>query len=173
MAWIRKEIILPDNYSNEDTEIIAEEILNYVVERSKSGKGKDGKAFPKYSKEYMESFEFKASGKSKNVNLTLSGEMLDSLEILEARKGKIVIGFERGSNMNERAEGNILGSYGKPDPDPKKARNFLDISNKEISKIVSSIDILPRDIQKEISSAAKRGAIDLIDNFQFDLEVDE
>lgn len=173
MSWIRKEIILPKGYSDEDTEVVAEEILNYIVERSKNGKGKDGKPFPKYSKEYMNSFDFKATGKTSKVNLTLSGEMLDSLEILEASNGKIIIGFEEGSDMNGRAEGNILGSYGQPDPNPRKARNFLELSSKEIQKIVNEIDILPREIQREISSAAKRGAINLVDNFDFDIEAEE
>ena len=76
MSWIRKEIILPKGYSDEDTEIVAEEILNYIVERSKEGLGKNGKPFPPYSKEYMESFDFKATGKTSKVNLTLSGESL-------------------------------------------------------------------------------------------------
>jgi hypothetical protein len=170
MSWIRKEILLPKDYSDDDAETVAEEILNFIVERSKAGKGMDGEKFPGYSKSYKESLDFKIAGKSSKVNLTLSGEMLDSLEVLQARKGKIVIGFQRGSDMNARAEGNILGSYGQPNPNPSKARNFMELSNNELSKILKKIDVLPREVQNEITKAAKQGAIEIIDNFQFDIQ---
>lgn len=173
MSWIRKEILLPSDYSDGDAQTVAEEILNFIVERSKAGKGSDGEKFPGYSKSYKESLDFKIAGKSSKVNLTLSGEMLDSLEVLQARKGKIVIGFSKGSEMNARAEGNILGSYGQSSPNPSKARNFMELSNNELSKILKKVDVLPREVQNEISRAAKKGAIDIIDNFQFDIEEEQ
>lgn len=169
MAWIRKEIILP-GLDDDETEMVAEEILNYIVERSKRGEGKDGKKFPGYSKSYMNSFEFKATGKTSKVNLTLSGEMLDSLEILEANAGKVVIGFDEDSDMNARAEGNILGTYGSSTPNKSKARDFLDISQKEIRNLLSEIDVLPKDIQREISKASRKGALEIVNRFDFDLE---
>lgn len=84
----------------------------------------------------MESLDFEIAGKDSTVDLTLTGEMLDTLQVLSAQRGEIVIGFPEDSDVNGRAEGNILGSYGG-DPNPSRARNFLDVSEKEISKIAS------------------------------------
>ena len=173
MSWIKKEILLPSDYSADDAQTVAEEILNFIVERTKKGNGSDGKAFPGYSKAYKESLDFKIAGKSSKVNLTLSGEMLDSLEVLQAKKGKVVIGFSSGSEMNGRAEGNILGTYGSSKPNPSKARNFMELSNKELSKILKSLDVLPRDIQNQIAKDAKAGAIEIVDKFKFDVNIDD
>jgi hypothetical protein len=150
--------------------MVADEILNYIIERTKKGKGEDGEKFPGYSNAYKKSFDFKVAGKSSLVNLTLSGEMLDTLEVLEARKGKIVIGFPKDSDMNGRAEGNILGTYGSDTPDKKKARNFLGLSNDELGKILKKVDVLPREDQIAISKAAKSGAYNMVDSFKFNVE---
>ena len=172
MSWIKKEFIIPD-LSTEDSEAVAEELLNYIVERSKQGKGIDGEKFPGYSDAYKKSLDFKAAGKSSKVNLTLSGEMLDSLEVLSAKKGKIVIGFQKGSEMNARAEGNILGTYGQKTPNEKKARNFLEISESELAKMIKKSDAIPKEIRKEVYSMAREGAIEMIDKFQFDVDEGE
>lgn len=158
--------------SDDTTEVIAEEILNFIVERTKSGKGMDGKAFPGYSKAYKDSFEFKVAGKTSKVDLTLSGEMLDSIEIIQAKNGKIAYGYSKGNEMSGRAEGNITGSYGKPQGNEAKARRFLDISPKELAKICGTIGELPENIQQKISKAAKKGAIDIVENFNFEVEYD-
>lgn len=163
---------LPE-YSDDDINTAAEEILHYLVERTKAGKGVDGKPFKgDYSKAYRDSLEFKVAGKSGLINLTLSGEMLDSLEILKAGNGKVEIGYSKDSDMNGRAEGNILGSYGGK-PNKKRARNFLEISDKEIKKIVKKLDIIPRDIQKEISDSSNYNANELLSNFNFDVQESE
>lgn len=168
--WVKTEILLPAEYDAEDAQTVAEEILNFIVERTKKGYGSDGDKFPGYSKAYMGSDAFKLGGKSSKVDLTLSGEMLDSLEVLQAKRGKIVIGFAKDSDMNGRADGNCRGSYGTSKDDPSKARNFMELSGKELAKILRSLDILPKDIQNQIAKDAKAGAIDIIDNFQFEVD---
>jgi hypothetical protein len=145
MSWIRKKISIPKQYDPEDRAAIAVEIIDYIVNRSKDGLGKDGKAFPKYSKEYA-----KAKGVSEtDVDLTLSAEMLDSIVALNSKSGELVIGFERGSDINGRAEGNIKGTYGQSTPNPKKARNFLDISDKEIKNILKEFPIKDKQKRKD------------------------
>lgn len=160
-----KEIDL-GKMSDTATELIAEEIIDFIIERTKNGKGMDGERFPGYSKAYKDSLDFKIAGKTNKVDLTLSGEMLDSIELIQAKKGKIKFGYSDSNDMAGRAEGNILGSYGGT-PNSKKARNFLEISPKEIAKIVKKIGALPEEVQADISNAAKKGAIDIIDNFTF------
>lgn len=168
--WVKTEILLPKDYDDEDAQTVAEEILNFIVERTKKGYGSDGEKFPGYSPSYKASDVFKLGGKSSKVDLTLSGEMLDSLEILQAKRGKIVIGFAKGSDMNGRADGNCRGSYGTSKDDPSKARNFMELSGKELSKIIRSLDILPKETQNKIARDAKAGAIDIIDNFNFEVD---
>jgi hypothetical protein len=173
-SWIKKEILLPSDYSADDAQTVAEEILNYIIERTKDGKGVDntpwvGKA-GEYEDSYKNSLEFKIARKTDKVNLSLSGEMLDSLEILQAKKGKIVIGYQRGSEMNGRAEGNILGTYGSDVPNPSKARNFMELSNNELSKILKGLDVLPRNVQNEIAKMAREGAIEIVDKFKFSVK---
>jgi hypothetical protein len=128
---------LPPGLDDFEKQAIATEVIDRIIARTKEQNvDKDGKSFPKYSQEYIKSLEFRVAGKSSgDINLTLSGDMLNSLELLETKPKSIVIGFRKGTQENERAEGNILGSYGG-DPNPRKARNFLGISDSELSQIL-------------------------------------
>jgi hypothetical protein len=87
----------------------------------------------------MESLDFANAGKGSTVNLQLSGDMLAALRVLSSTKNWIEVGFDKGSNENAKADGNIRGTYGSPTPNPKKARNFLGISEKELTRIVKYV----------------------------------
>lgn len=120
---------------------LADLVIEHIVERTQNGFDKDGRAFPRYSKEYINSLDFKNAGKSKSkVDLQLSGDMLAALDLLSHRKGKLVIGFENHTPENAKAEGNILGSYGR-DPNPAKARDFLGIQDKKLNELIDYIGI--------------------------------
>lgn len=109
------------------------------MDRTQRGIDKNGKKFPAYSKEYVKSLDFKNAGKSKGrVDLQLSGDMLAAITLLEAKKNRIVVGFEKGAEENGRAEGNILGSYGG-EPDPKKARDFLGIQPRKLRELIDYV----------------------------------
>ena len=63
--------------------------------------------------------------------------MLNALEVLETSEGSITIGYNaRDKFNNDKAEGNILGSYGG-DPNPAKARDFLGITEGELGTILN------------------------------------
>lgn len=109
------------------------------MERTNKGVDKDGAKFPGYSKEYMKSLDFKIAGKSKSVDLQLSGDMLAAIKALKTTRNWVEIGFEKGSEENARADGNIRGTYGKSSPIPGKARDFLGISEKELVKIIKYV----------------------------------
>ena len=119
---------------------VGEDLIDFIRDRTSKGLGKDNKPFPKYSKAYKESFEFKVAGKTNTVDLELTGEMMDSLIVLSVKKGEIEIGYPPDSPVNGRAEGNILGSYGG-DPDPSKARNFLALSEKEVKSVTDKYPV--------------------------------
>jgi len=86
------------------------------------------------------SLDFKAAGKSRSVDLTLSGDMLAAIELLGHKKGQITVGYENGTDENARAEGNQLGTYGQKSPNPKKARAFLGIAKEDLEKILRSYE---------------------------------
>ena len=139
MAWIKTKIKIKKAYKPQAREAIGQDIIDHIIERSKSGKDKSGNPFPAYSKNYIKSKDFKIAGKSKSkVNLTLSDEMLNGLILLGHKKGEITVGYEKDDDRNNSvAEGNIKGTYGQPSPIRGKKRDFLGIqasAKKEISE---------------------------------------
>ncbi len=136
MAWQRIRIEIPENIEPAMREAIGNEMVRLMAEKARNGVGVryEGdrarpKNFPAYSKKYA---DWKGQD---NVDLTLSGDMLDALKVLSHKKGSVLIGFDSGSKENDKAEGNITGSYGKS-PNPRKARDFLGLLKSEINQIV-------------------------------------
>lgn len=143
MAWQKVRIPIPKGIKPDARQALGEEMVAIMVERAKSRKGVESlgdgvfkaKRFPKYSKEYA-----KWKGVSRGaVDLTLSGEMLEALEVISHKNGSILIGMPRGDKeLNGKAEGNRLGSYGGT-PDASKARDFMGLPKTEMSKILLSV----------------------------------
>lgn len=133
---------IPKGYDEEARQAIAEDVIKQIIKRSKSGKDKRNIDFPGYSTSYIKSLDFKNAGKSKKVNLTLSNEMLNSIEYLDSNTGEIEIGFAQDDDLNNaKAEGNILGTYGKKTPIRGKKRDFLGISSEEKKAILAKYPI--------------------------------
>ena len=134
------DIPIPKSIDKRDRLTIADLVIERIVERTNEGLDKRGNPFPDYSKSYIESQDFKNAGKSaSDINLQLSGDMLAALEALEIKADKIRIGFERGSDENARADGNIRGTYGKQRGNRKKARDFLGIDKAELRAIIEMV----------------------------------
>jgi hypothetical protein len=140
-------IQIDPSYGASDRISIGNAIIRLIQDRTNRGVGVSGnqldnglypelKQFKGYTKQYTESSKFKAAGKSSaNVNLKLSTKMIHSIKVLEHGIGFVTIGFELG-RINDRAEGNITGSYGRK-ADPNKARNFLGITRQELDSVLS------------------------------------
>ena len=142
--WQRFKVKINESFRPQERQAIAQEIIDHIVERSQEKNlDKNGRRFPRYSKSYEKSLDFKIAGKSAgNVNLTLSGEMLNSIRLLQSRRGELTIGFDRGDTENNaKAEGNILGTYGKKTSDPGKARDFLGIQKSAVNEIQRRYDV--------------------------------
>lgn len=130
---------IPDDLAPKQRKILADLVIEHIVDRTQSGLDKNGKRFPKYSAEYINSLDFKNAKKSASkVDLQLSGDMLAALQLLKDRPGEIVIGYQRGADENGRAEGNILGSYGG-DPNPSKARDFLGLKPSKLKELIAYV----------------------------------
>lgn len=159
-------------YSEEERVALGIEIIDAIIERSKSGKDKKNKDFKSYSKSYMKSFDFKLAGKGKKPNLTLSGEMLNSLTVLDTADGEITIGIPEDDALNNaKAEGNITGSYGKPKGDPSKARDFMGIAAKDLKEITDKYPTKKNDLNTDLLGllTADKASRELAGNF-FDIE---
>lgn len=132
-------IKIPRELDDDARAQLADDIIEYMRRRTEKGLDKNNDRFPSYSKAYINSLEFKIGGKSPSkVNLTLSGDMLAALTLLEDAPGKLVIGFEKGSTENARADGNIRGTYGNDSPikGGKYARDFLGIAADDLEQIL-------------------------------------
>ena len=143
MAWQRLKLEIPDDYSPQEREDFGVLVADFIRERSSDGIGvRNGRnyRFPSYSESYVKSLAFRQAGKSKGrVNLRLSEDMLTDLDVLSTKPGEVTVGFENGTESNEKAEGNILGSYGA-DPSPRKARNFLGLTSRELQALVKKFE---------------------------------
>ncbi len=139
MAWQRIKIPIPDDLKPADRLELADLVIEHIVDRTDRGLDKDGKKFPKYSKNYIKSLDFKNANKSANsVNLQLSGDMLAAIKLLSHRPGEITVGFENGTEENGKAEGNILGTYGQSSS-TGKARDFLGIESKKLRELILAV----------------------------------
>lgn len=140
-------------YEPHEREAIALEVIDRIIKRTRQGKDKDGDKFAPYSKAYKDSLDFKIGGKTARVNLTLSGDMLDALEIIENFKnGKVKIGYSGGNSEGGKAEGNILGTYGQSSKVGPE-RDFLGIADSELSSILKKY---PPDSEKADRRARER-----------------
>lgn len=146
--WTKTTINIPKVYTPIERVAIAQDVIDYIVERTKAGKGPGNKewankAAREYSKSYQKSVEFRASGKSKNVNLKLSGDMLDAIGIITDKSGAVTIGITDESQVG-KAEGNIRGTYGSNTPIRGKSRPFLNLTNDELKKILQNYPLNDR-----------------------------
>lgn len=133
MAWIKETIPVPRKLRPNQREVIAEEIVDFIRDRSFAGLDKNNRKFKKYSDKYAE----RKGVSIDDVDLVLTGELMEKLQVLKTAPGEITIGYEKSDPVNAKAEGNILGSYGR-DPNPKKARDFLGITRKDLMSIVDT-----------------------------------
>jgi hypothetical protein len=73
------------------------------------------------------------------ANLTLSGDMLSSLNIVEQTAKTITIGFDDATE-NAKAFGHISGMQGHPTIKNGKVRDFLGLPDKELKSIARDFE---------------------------------
>jgi len=128
-------------YDEETRIAIGLDIIDRILERTAKGNDKNNKPFAAYSSSYKGSFDYKLAGKGGKPNLFLSGEMLNSVTLLETNEGEITIGIPEDDDFNNsKAEGNIKGTYGGS-PKRGKKRDFMGISRSDLSSIKGEYNI--------------------------------
>jgi hypothetical protein len=161
--WTREKIILPKTLKPKERKQIAEVVINHIINRSAAGLDKNDKKFPKYTAKYA---DIKGVGVSE-VDLILSGEMLESLELVSDGAGFITIGYKDPSDeLVGKVEGNRIGSYGG-EPNAKRARDFLGIDSDTLDTLISSyqddLELGPVSAE-ELDALARELAMDMLDD---------
>jgi hypothetical protein len=133
---------VPDDFSSSERRELAEKVMEFIIDRTKSGYNVYGRDWSGKAGEYTEAYA-KRKGVSTGgpVDLALDHDMLDSMQYFASLSGpgEITIGYRKGSKIERKAEGNILGTYGQPEPIPGKARPFLDILAKDYRDLIDEV----------------------------------
>lgn len=153
-------VFVNPRYSESERKQLGIAIINFIVDRTKKGRGIGGQPFKnsqgqsKYSENYQNTKDFEIGGKSKSpINLTLSGDMLSSIEVLDTSLiGRIVIGYTDDAESDK----SVFME--------EKGYRFLGVSSEELNKIVSkfgkpSQSISPANISASFVESFVRGII--------------
>lgn len=130
-------IDFPEDFSSEERRMLAEKVIEFIQDRTKMGYNVYGRDWSgdagKYNPDYARKVGKKAGGP---VDLALSHDMIEAIEYFP---GQGAVGFKSGTKIERKAEGNILGTYGRPEPIPGKGRPFLDILKKDLQELIAEV----------------------------------
>lgn len=119
-----KIIQIPEGYSGGQRKQIGEDIVRFIKRRTQSGIDINGNLFEGYSRFY---------DKSGTVDLTVTEQMLNSLELLSHGPGYVRIGFSN-SRANDKARWS-QSPYGEA-AGKRPAREFVGISQSDLNLIL-------------------------------------
>jgi hypothetical protein len=158
---LRFTVNVPDYFTADQRREVGSQVVFHILKRTQQeNQNKAGKPFRKYTKEYTESLNFKIAGKSaSDINLTLSGDMLSDLDIIEHGMGYIDIGYKDGYYGAGKVEGNVIGSYGQAQGHPSMARNFLGIEKSDLKSIIDSVDTMKEEDLKKNKTIEEQATI--------------
>lgn len=149
---IQETISIPSGLSTAFKEELGRRIISEIQDRTAQGIDKNSKPFKSYSKEYKESRDFKTAGKSSNVNLQQTGDMLAELSLIAIGSSSITIGYPVGHEDAGKVEGNVIGSFGKPSGNSSKARDFIGLPNKVVTRLVEEMRNEPQWAQQRTAN---------------------
>jgi hypothetical protein len=171
------KVKIPKGYTANERKVIAQEIIDFVVDRTQGGKDKDNKKFKGYSKGYTNSLDFKIAGKSPGkVDLTLTEEMLNELKMVSQKDGQLEIGYDaRRTKLNGKVEGNVKGTYGQKYKriSKRKPRDFMGITQKDLDKILGRFPLDDRTTRLAeilLAQRSRERAQEIINETEFDDE---
>lgn len=113
-------------------------LIDEIIRRTREDNvDKKGKQFKPYSKAYKQSLAWSVYGKTDNVDMTLTGEMLENMEVTNVTPRTIEIGFI-SQTQNDKAHGHINGTRSPKGKRLLPVRDFFGISAEDQSKILKS-----------------------------------
>lgn len=132
------KVTIPEGLTKRERLAIADGIIEFIVNRTQNGRDKRNMKFRgSYSDSYKKSLDYANAGKTGEINLTLSGDMLAAIELIADQGNSLTIGIT-DPDVVGRAEGNILGTYGQPRQVAPK-RDFLGIVPGDLKKIIREV----------------------------------
>ena len=131
----RYTAVVNPRYTQAERRQIGFAIIEFIQDRTAKGKGIGGKAFrnssgrTSYTKSYTETRDFEIAGKSKGrINLELTGDMLDSIEVVEDNiTGRVIVGYK---NDSENDKSVFMR---------EKGYDFLGLSSGELDGIIKRV----------------------------------
>jgi len=150
---LKRRLTIPRDFTSQERRTLATLVIQFIQDRTQSGKDINNRSFPGYSESYKDSKEFELAGKTSRVNLSQTGDTIASIELLSHGPGYITIGYLAGSFENDKAVWLQRSDNGV-------SRKFLGLTDKDLDRFISQI-------QRERSpdggdSAARRLANNLI-----------
>lgn len=144
LAEIEQEIDLEEFFPDLDfseerafKEAVAQAIIDKIVSRteagdgikiSANGQGRPVKLKSPYSDAYAKSLDFKAAGKSKGkVNMTLTGDMLASVDVTDTKGNRIKVGV---------SEDQVPKAFNHLTGDTVPERPWFGVSREEVEDIL-------------------------------------
>jgi hypothetical protein len=107
---------------------IAQDMIDLMISRTREDHvSVDGESFEKYSDSYKKSDKFSEYGKSNSVDMTLTGDMLGSIDVIEDAEDYIVLGL--ADDQNGKAHGHMVGANNLP------VRRFFGVNKADIENI--------------------------------------
>lgn len=141
MAQQKVKIPIPKDLGPSERLELSEAVIDFIRNRTQAGTGyrkETGRNYSLASKPYTKAYAGRKGVSRSDVDLTLSTEMLESIELLTHSSGSITVGYEAGTKVNGKAEGNQIGSYGRA-PNKKKARPFLGLTKADLDAILETL----------------------------------
>lgn len=133
-------------------------LVNTIVDRTRAGKFKTNEK-KSYSEEYKESLPYRVAGKDGTVNMQLTGDMMNSLDVINVDDQKVIVGFMDDLESKKAHNHN----FGITVPQ----REFMYASQKEIAQIRRDfkprLGPSPRELQQE--EERLQGFLGLLRNF--------
>lgn len=130
---LTKTIRIPSDFTPRMRDKLGDRIVTFIQVRTANGLDVNNRPFPVYSDSYAGSDEFKLFGKAKTrVNLRQSGDTMASLDVINHGEGFITIGFQPGSDENDKATWIQAADNGI-------SRLFLGIADSDLQALVSAI----------------------------------
>jgi len=125
---------VPDDWTSFEREEFAQQVVDFIKARTDDGKDINNQSFAGYSDSYASSLDFRIAGKSKsNVNLRLSGEMMDTVDLISHTAGTIFLGFQSGTDANDKAAWAAASDNGP-------SRKFLGLDDASLNRLVSQFE---------------------------------
>ena len=131
-------INVPQSLNTLQREAVGLEVIEFIIDRTKNGLDINNAPFAGYKQSYKDTFEYKIGhGGDSTVNLTLTGEMLGTISIVNHGVGFVKLGFT-DSEAAKRAKWIQAPSgqkAGKQSP-----RKFFGITQKDLNKIIAKYE---------------------------------